>query len=343
MSPNELTVIAVACAISDPAERSAYLDRVCAEDPLLRAKVEKRMAERAEANVATPATVQRAELMHSATRGQGGAVAIVPMPDMQMSPVGQRPVKQSAFPWLLATLLAAAVGALAVIFSNEKAARAVADNQAQSALAARQNAETERDSAITRALEANTVATRTDEKRAEAERKKAEADAKAAAADLAWQKAKEDAKRMQAAADAAKAELDQSRKQLSEAQKASRLELAGVLSKYASTLVEESRHGEAEAPARQAAQLLFEQDPRGWTTQDARYLLGAAMMGKGNVVDAEKELLAAIAGMEALLPQSAEPERAKYATAVKKLAQLYSATGKRREATEWRKKLETPR
>ncbi len=347
VSPNELTVLAVACAISEPAERSAYLDRVCAEDPVLRAKVEKRMAERAEKaepTRSTPATIQRAELMHAATRGQGGgAVAIVPMPDMQMSPVGQRPVKHSAFPWLLATLLAGAVGALAVIFSNEKAARAVADNQAQSALAARQTAEAERDTALTSALEAKTVATRTDEKRAEAERQRTDSDTKKAAAELEWQKAKEDAKRLQAAADAAKIELDQSRKQLTEVQKASRLELAGVLGKFAFTLVEEGRYGEAEAPARQAMELHASQDPNGWPTLEARFVLGSAMMAKGDVTAAEKELLASIAGMEALLPQGAEPERAKYATAVKKLAQLYTATGKRREASEWRKKLEAPR
>jgi hypothetical protein len=129
----------------------------------------------------------------------------------------------------------------------------------------------------------------------------------------------------------------------SEYQKTSRAEFATILFKYAATLVEEGRHGEAEAPARQAAELRASLDPNGWATHEARFTLGAALMGKGDMAGAEKELLWAVGGMERLLPQAAEPERARYGAAVKKVAQLYTATGKKREATEWRKKLDQNR
>ena len=63
-------------------------------------------------------------------------------------------------------------------------------------------------------------------------------------------------------------------------------------------------------------------------------------MGRGQVADAERELLAAVAAIEPLLPQADDAGRARYTMAVKKLANLYSATGRRHEASDWRRKVE---
>src|SRR5688572_30344167 len=119
----------------------------------------------------------------------GGAVALVPMPDMQMTPTGQPP-RHSPVPWLLATLLAAAVGALVVVFSTEKAGRAVAESDAREAKAAAEQAEKERETALANALEAKTVATRTEQKWQEADRQRTEAEAKRVAAETEAQKAR---------------------------------------------------------------------------------------------------------------------------------------------------------
>jgi tetratricopeptide (TPR) repeat protein len=125
-----------------------------------------------------------------------------------------------------------------------------------------------------------------------------------------------------------------------EAQKASTTALADTFAKLAGTLIEQNRHAEAEAPARQCLELRTAQGAGVWQTNDARVLLGAALMGRGQVADAEREFLAVVSDIEPLLPQADDAGRARYAMALKKLTNLYNATGRRREATEWRKKLD---
>ncbi len=338
VSSNELAVAAVAGAMADAEERAAYLDRVCGGDRELRARIERRLADKE-----LPVVASRAELMPvAAARAAGsGAMALVPMPDMQMTPTGQAGAsKHSPIPWILATVLAAAVGALVVVFSSEKSARAMAENDAKTARAAAESAEGERATAMAGALEAKTIAARTEEKRQAADRERTEAEAKKIAAEAASLKFQAEASQSRIATETAKAELERLRKESADAQKTSRGEFATTLAKYAAALVDQGKHGEAEAPARQALELRAAIDPAAWATHDSRYTLGAALMGKGDMPNAEKELLAAIAGMEPFLPQGGDPVKARYAIAVKKLAQLYSATGRKREASEWRRKLD---
>jgi hypothetical protein len=64
-------------------------------------------------------------------------------------------------------------------------------------------------------------------------------------------------------------------------------------------------------------------------------------MGKGDVAAAEKEFLTVIGAYEPILAQAGEPEKTKYAAVVRKLAQLYSSTGRKREASELRHKLDS--
>lgn len=361
VSPNELTVLAVASAIADPAERSAYLDRVCGGDAEFRARLEQRLAERAAASL--PAVVQRSELMPAPRPGQGGGMALVSMPDMQLSPAGPPPVRHSPVPWVLATLLAAAVGALAVIFSSEKAARSIAESKVQNAQTAvvaaeraKTTAENERDAALAKEMESRTAATRSTEKLKEEERlrKAAEAEAEKArgtatsASDIA-EKASAQAKSAQAAEAALKSAAR-------EKTVAFRVEQAATLEKYAAELIDHGKHGEAVAPARSAVELREQPAesagaPAGAAAApvvvapDARYLLGAALMGKGDVAGAEKEFLTVVGAIEPVLAQApaGDPVRAKYAVVVKKLAQLYSTTGRKREASDWRHKLDGQR
>jgi len=336
MSPGELTILSVASAIADPAERSAYLDRVCAEDPGLRGRVEQRLAERA----AMQPTVQRAEMM--TMTGGGGAVALVPMPDMQMTPAGAQPVRQSTFPWLLATVLAGAVGALAVIFANERAAHSAADHQAQAAVAAKATAESERDAAIIKTLDAQTAVARANEKlkAEEQQRKAAETEAEKAKGEA--KKATADAAEVARLATTKAATAESSAKQGRDQFAAYRLEQANTLEKLATALIEQGKHGEAVAPAQSAAQLREQVQPNApaVVAVDARFLLGSALMGKGDVAAAEKEFLTVIGALEPLQAQGGEAERTKYVTVVKKLAQLYNTTGRKKEASEWRHKVD---
>jgi hypothetical protein len=346
VSPNELAILAVAGAIADPVERAAYLEHVCGADGGLRARLEKKLAEKNGHAAAQTAMVTHAEVFPALPNRGQGAVAIVPMPDMQLTQAGHGPAKQSPFPWLLATLLAAAVGALAVFFVNEKAARALAENRAHEALGEKTSAEKERELALAGALEAKTIASRTEEKRVEAERQRTDADTRRATAEAESQKAKAEAEKLRTETEAAKRALETARQQTAgatEAQKLARLELAATLAKYAGALLDQNHHAEAVAPAWQALELRMTFDPAGWATQDVRFTLGAALMGKGDMDGAEKQLLAALSGMEPLLGQVGEPERTRRAAAIKKLAQLYTTTGKKKEAAEWRKKLEAPR
>lgn len=338
VSPGELTIVGVARALADEGERAAYLDRVCGGDAELRARIEGRLAEK---NPALPATVPRAELMPAGMGGAAGGMAIVPMPDMQLTPAGQN--RQSSFPWLLAMVLAAAVGALVVVFLNEKAGRAVAESQVKAAEVEKQAADHERTTALAGAMEAKAIASRIEQKRAEAEQLSKEAEARRLAAETEVRKARDEMSTLQKEVasertlkEQAVAKAEQDRERQLGVQK----DLAGSLGKLAAVLVEEGRHREAEPPARQAAELWGQIDPAALETQEARFSLGSALMGKGDTPGAEKELLAAIAGVEPLLASGGEPVRGRYSAMVKKLGQLYSATGRRREAAEVRKKLE---
>ncbi len=313
---------------------------MCDGDADLRVRLEQRLAERASA---VPAMVHSTELMAGGRGMGGGAVALVPMPDMQMTPAGApRVVKQSPFPWLLATLLAAAVGALAVILANERAARDVADHSAQNAIAAKVTAENERAEAVSKTMKAQNQIDQMAIKLKEAQDQKAAAteqagksktDAEQAAATAA------EATRKAASAEAATAAAKRDAAQ----QKAAwRGEQAATLEKLASTLIENGKHGDAVAPAQSAIELREQplEGAKPMVAVDARFLLGSALMGKGDLVAAEKELLTVINALEPRLPQATDPEKERYAMIVRKLAQLYSTSGKKKEAAELRKKLE---
>ena len=335
VSINELTILAVAGTMQDADERASYLERTCAGDDTLRRRIEERLAERKQA-----VTDGRAELMRPFPQLPQQAMAIVPMSGMQLTPTAPAPSKANAFPWALATLLAAAVGALAVFFVQEKTARFSAENKTTEAETARVKADSERTDALAAALDAKTVSTRTAAQASEADKQRAAALAEATKAREETDRLRKQAEDAAKAERAAKAMAETERTQSSEAQKTSTTALADTLAKLAGALIEQNRHAEAEPPARQCLELRTAQGASVWQINDARILLGAALMGRGQVADAERELLAVVAAIEPLLPQADDAGRARYTMAVKKLANLYSATGRRHEASDWRKKIE---
>ncbi len=336
VTPNELTILTVASGIADAEERATYLDRVCAGDTALRARINERLAARS----ASPATTEHAELVRTVSaHAPTNTVAIVPMSGMTLSPT-LGATRQSPFPWALATLLAAAVGALAVFFVNEKAARMTAEITARDATHDKTTAEHEREEAQTKSFEARTIAERTDQKRSEAERQRDDAEKQKNAALSAAEKSRAETEQLRITTKAAQTTAETLLAKSAEAQKAAAIAHADTLAKFAAALIEESRHAEAEPAARQCVELRTAQNADAWAVLEAHYLLGAALMGRGNVSEAERELLATAQGMEPLAAQADPANRTRYIAAVKKLSQLYSATGRKREASEWRHKLD---
>lgn len=337
VTPNELTILTVASGIADADERAAYLDRVCGDDSALRARISERLAARG----ASPAPAERAELVRTvSSHAPTNTVAIVPMSGMTLSATQATP-RQSPFPWVLATLLAAGIGALAVFFVNEKDARMKAETTAHDAARDKTDAEREREDAQAKALEARTIAERTEQKRAEADRQREDAEKQKAAAIAEAEKSRTEAEQLRLTTKAAQATVDTAVTKFTEAQKASAIAHADTLAKFATALIEEGRHADAEPAARQCVELRTTHNAEAWAVFESHYLLGAALMGRGNVADAERELLATAQGMEPLAAAADATNRARYIAAVKKLSQLYSATGRRREASDWRRKLDS--
>ncbi len=327
---NELTILAVAGTMSDADERAAYLERTCAGNEGLRRRIEERLADRRQAVMDG-----KAELMRPFPQLPQQAMAIVPLSGMHLTPTHPAPVaaKASAFPWALATLLAGAVGALAVFFTQEKTARITAETKTTEAESARVEAQTS-------ALEAKTVSARTAEKANDAEKQRAAAVADSTKAREETDRLRKQTEEALRAEQAAKAMAETEHVKNMEAQKTSTAALADTLARLASTLIEQNRHAEAETPARQCLELRTAQGANVWQINDARVLLGSALMGRGQVADAERELLAAVTAIEPMLPQADDAGRARYAMALKKLTNLYNATGRRTEAADWRKKLD---
>lgn len=216
----------------------------------------------------------------------------------------------------------------------------VAESTALNAAQEKSIAEREREEAQAKALEARTIAERTEQKRAEAERQRDDAEKQKAAAIATAAKSIAEAEQLRTATKTAQTTAEAALAKSAEAQKAAAIAHADTLAKFAAALIEEGRHADAEPAARQCVELRTTHNADAWAVFESHYLLGAALMGRGNVADAERELLAAAQGMEPLVAAADAANRTRYITAVKKLSQLFSATGRRREASEWRHKLD---
>ena len=82
----------------------------------------------------------------------------------------------------------------------------------------------------------------------------------------------------------------------------------------------------------------------GWVTFDAKSMLGAALLGQKKYSEAEPLLLAGYQGMKEREATMTAPFKIRLLDSLKRLVQLYEATGNQEKAKEWRKLLmETPK
>ncbi len=338
VSLNELTVFAIASAMSDIAERAAYLDRTCSGDAAMRQRLEERLASRAIAN--SPAVIAPASLKHHGEGKDSPALALVPVSAMQFPVLPPQLQRQVTFAWGSATLMALAVGALAVTFYFEKESRVRAEHSAKEANAAAEQSLTDREQSEARALEAKTDAQRTAEARAKAEQER----------DSAIAAAKEN-ERLRAEAEKQSTELEKSRNSEGETAKAEReklladqrtttIALADSLASLASFQLSARAYAEAEETARQCVELRTNNGVEGWPLIEAQLLFGEASLQRSADANAEQQFSAAGALIEALGSPSSDADRARLAAASKRIVRYFTLTGRRKEAADWKRRLD---
>jgi hypothetical protein len=347
ISPNELTIFGVASTLTDPAERCAYLDRACGADELLRIRLEERLAERFAAREPQPAppmpaNAQLVPSLHEkvlATQDRPDALALVPMSAMQFA-AAQQPPRHSPIPWAAATLMAIAVGALAVFFLNERTARETAERTAKETAAARLEAERARDAAKTSAEETgkknleierekHAATTAAEQARIEAARHRTERDEAQATLKAANDKAA-----------AALAEVTKLRNETVAGQQATAAALADSLARLGAFQLDARAFAEAEASIRQSLQIRINMRADGWTILESRALLGSILLQKNQDAEAQQEFIAAGTAIEALGPPGNDIDRARVVDASKRIVQFFNITGRRKEGTEWRRRLD---
>ena len=354
ISPNELTIFGVAASLADPEERAAYLDRACGTDAEFRARLEERLETRDRQNTSMNAavTVGSAELARPvrenalATKDRPDAVALVPMSAMQLA-ASQQPPRHSPIPWTAATILAIAVGALAVFFFMERKTREQAQQETELAQHDRAGAEREREAAAAAALEAKTIADRAEQARQAALREKeaVAADAVKARAEAAQNRTEREqaVSNLKSATDkaqAAEAALAKLRVESAAAKRATDLALADSIARLGAAQMDTRAYGDAEASLRQSLQARVALGADPWTIVENRALLGSVLMQRNQDAAALEQIATAAAAIEAMgVP--AEGDRARAAAVSKRIVQFFTVTGRRKEAGEWRRRLET--
>ena len=350
ISPNELTILSVAGSLTDPTERSAYLDRTCGDDIALRIRVEERLLLRTQQVPAAPATpVTAADVVsplreHAlATTDRHDAVALVPMSAMQLA-ASQQPPRHSPIPWMMATLLAIGVGALGVFLWFEREARELAQQQSKAAELSRAAAEKDREAAAAAILEAKTVA---EKSRQEAERQKQAALATAADARTAadnnraeLEQALATAKTATDKAKAAEADVAKLRNEATSGQRITSLALAESLAQLGTLQFEARNYTEAEKSIRQSLAIRANAGADGWAILESRALLGSILLQKNQDAEALQEFLTAAAAIESLGPPGNDTDRARVTNASKRVIQFFNITGRRKEASDWRRRFD---
>jgi hypothetical protein len=346
VSAAELTTYAVAAGMTVPAERAAYLAHACAGNPALRERIEQRLAERTPVPVPGHELQRMTESTVNVPQNQPAAMALVPMSASQLAAITAQ--RSNTFPWIAATSLAVAVGALGVLLISEKGARQYAetagqqagqraDAAVQDAAAARAAAERERENA----RQFRTVA---DEQRQRAETATRQAAlARAEEADrqrIAGEAAASQDASGTALTKAALAEAGQEREALRAAQKETNIAFAETLARLAGAQIDGSRFAEAESSARRSLDLRTAHGVTGWPLVESRVLLGAALFQKNADADAGHELSAAASAIEELGAPASEADRARLSLAAKRIVQFYNATGRRKEGSEWKRKFD---
>jgi len=92
---------------------------------------------------------------------------------------------------------------------------------------------------------------------------------------------------------------------------------------------------------RECLAILEKTQPDVWSTFNVKSQLGGALLGQKKYADAEPLLLAGFEGMKRHEVRIPPKELVRLTEAVKRLVQLYEATGRMDETAKWRKTLES--
>jgi tetratricopeptide (TPR) repeat protein len=130
-------------------------------------------------------------------------------------------------------------------------------------------------------------------------------------------------------------------------------EMAAVLAEFTFTLLAGGKFSEAEPTARECLTIYEKRLPDDWRTFNAKSMLGGSLLGQKKYAEAEPLLLSGYEGLKqredkiavgssGRLPRWRFPADSKpwLKEALRRLVQLYEATGRPDQAAEWKKTLE---
>jgi hypothetical protein len=116
-------------------------------------------------------------------------------------------------------------------------------------------------------------------------------------------------------------------------------QLAATLAGLTQTLLAGQKFTEAEQPARECLTIREKQLPDDWLTFNARNLLGGSLLGQKKYAEAEPILLSSYEGMKQREGKIPSAGKARVKENLRRLVQLYEATGQSEKTVEWNRNL----
>ncbi len=116
-------------------------------------------------------------------------------------------------------------------------------------------------------------------------------------------------------------------------------QLAGALAELTLHLLTQQKFSEAEAPARESLAIREKTMPDQWPTFNSRSLLGGSLLGQKKFAEAEPLLFSGYEGMKQRENSIPVAGKVRLGEALKRLGELYEATGDTDKAVEWKKKM----
>jgi tetratricopeptide (TPR) repeat protein len=113
-------------------------------------------------------------------------------------------------------------------------------------------------------------------------------------------------------------------------------QLGGLLAKGGNLLLEAKAFAEAEPLLREGLAIREKTQPDGWSTFNAKSMLGGALVGQKKYVDAEPLLLAGYEGMKQREKAIPPLGKTRIPRAIDRLIDFYTATNKPDEVKKWR-------
>jgi colicin import membrane protein len=230
---------------------------------------------------------------------------------------------------------------------TERKGRERAEQDATAATVNLEKADKERDAATAAALESKTVAQRAEQGRQDALKEKdavaseaAKAKSEAAQRLAEAEKAAANLKIATDKAKAAEAEVAKLKTDSAAGLRATQLALADSLGRLGAAQMDSRAYNEAEATLRQSLdwRVKLQADP--WSIVENRALLGSALMQRSQDAAALQEIQTAAAAFETLGAPANDADRARAAAISKRIVQFYTVTGRRRDATEWKRRFD---